>query len=180
VELTASIAHEVNQPLSGVINSANAGVRWLDSQPPDVQRARHSIDRIIRDAGRASEVVARVRDLAKKTPPRKSWLNINETVGEIISLTRQEVRKNHVRLKTQLSADVPLILADRIQLQQVILNLMINAVEALTAVPDAERVLQITTTAGSSGDVGLTVGDSGPAGPGETRRDLRRFLHDQA
>lgn len=161
-ELTASIAHEVNQPLSGVINSANAGVRWLDSQPPDVHKARQSIDRIIRDAGRASEVVARVRDLAKKTPPRKGWLNINETVEEIISLTRQEVRKNHVRLKTQLSADVPLILADRIQLQQVILNLMINAVEALTAVPDAERVLQITTTADPSGDVSLTVGDSGP------------------
>jgi PAS domain S-box-containing protein len=161
-ELTASIAHEVNQPLSGVINSANAGIRWLDSQPPDVHRARQSIDRIIRDAGRASEVVARVRDLAKKTPPRKDWLNINETVEEIISLTRQEVRKNHVRLKTQLSADLPLILADRIQLQQVILNLMINAIEALTAVPDAERVLQITTTAGPSGDVGLTMGDSGP------------------
>jgi signal transduction histidine kinase len=161
-ELTASIAHEVNQPLSGVINSANAGVRWLDSQPPDIHRARQSIDRIIRDAGRASEVVARVRDLAKKTPPRKGWLNINKTVEEIISLTRQEVRKNHVWLKTQLSDDVPLILADRIQLQQVILNLMINAVEALTAVPDAERVLQITTTAGPSGDVSLTVGDSGP------------------
>jgi PAS domain S-box-containing protein len=161
-ELTASIAHEVNQPLSGVINSANAGVRWLDSQPPDIHRARQSIDRIIRDAGRASEVVARVRDLAKKTPPRKGWLNINETVEEIISLTRQEVRKNHVWLKTQLSDDVPPILADRIQLQQVILNLIINAVEALTAVPDAERVLQITTTAGPSGDVSLTVGDSGP------------------
>jgi PAS domain S-box-containing protein len=161
-ELTASIAHEVNQPLSGVINSANAGVRWLDSQPPDIHRARQSIDRIIRDAGRASEVVARVRDLAKKTPPRKGWLNINETVEEIISLTRQEVRKNHVWLKTQLSDDVPPILADRIQLQQVILNLIINAVEALTAVPDAERVLQITTTADPSGDVSLTVGDSGP------------------
>jgi signal transduction histidine kinase len=103
-----------------------------------------------------------VRDLAKKTPPRKGWLNINETVEEIISLTRQEVRKNHVWLKTQLSDDVPPILADRIQLQQVILNLIINAVEALTAVPDAERVLQITTTAGPSGDVSLTVGDSGP------------------
>jgi PAS domain S-box-containing protein len=161
-ELTASIAHEVNQPLSGVINSANAGLRWLDSQPPDIHRARQSIDRVIRDAGRASEVVARVRDLAKKTPPRKGWLSLNETVEEIISLTRQEVRKNHVWLKTQLSADVPLILADRIQLQQVILNLMINAVEALTAVPDTERVLQITTTAGPSGDVSLTVGDSGP------------------
>ncbi|WP_171944974.1 MULTISPECIES: PAS domain-containing protein [Bradyrhizobium] len=161
-ELTASIAHEVNQPLSGVINSANAGVRWLDSQPPDVQKARQSIDRIIRDAGRASEVVARVRDLAKKTPPRKGWLNINETVEEIISLTRQEVRKNHVRLKSQLSAEIPLILADRIQLQQVILNLMINAVEALTAVPDAERVLQIATTIVPSGDVSLTVSDSGP------------------
>jgi PAS domain S-box-containing protein len=161
-ELTASIAHEVNQPLSGVINSANAGVRWLDSQPPDIHRARQSIDRIIRDAGRASEVVARVRDLAKKTPPRKGWLNINETVEEIISLTRQEVRKHHVWLKTRLSDDVRPILADRIQLQQVILNLIINAVEALTAVPDAERVLQITTTAGPSGDVSLTVGDSGP------------------
>jgi PAS domain S-box-containing protein len=103
-----------------------------------------------------------VRWSDKQLIVRKGWLNINETVEEIISLTRQEVRKNHVWLKTQLSDDVPLILADRIQLQQVILNLMINAVEALTAVPDAERVLQINTTACPSGDVSLTVRDSGP------------------
>src|ERR1700685_3237723 len=92
-ELTASIAHEVNQPLSGVINSGNAGLRWLDRQPPNIEKAKQSVDRVIRDARRANQVVARVRDLAKKTLPHKGWLNINETVEEIISLTRREVGK---------------------------------------------------------------------------------------
>jgi PAS domain S-box-containing protein len=161
-ELTASIAHEVNQPLSGVINSGNAGLRWLDRQPPNIEKAKQSVDRVIRDAGRASQVVARVRDLAKKTLPHKGWLNINETVEEIISLTRREVRQNQVWLRTHLSTDVQLILADRIQLQQVILNLIINAVEALSAVADRQRELQLTTATVNSGGVILTVADSGP------------------
>ena len=161
-ELTASIAHEVNQPLSGVINSGNAGLRWLDRQPPNIEKAKQSVDRVIRDARRANQVVARVRDLAKKTLPHKGWLNINETVEEIISLTRREVRQNQVWLRTHLSTDVQLILADRIQLQQVILNLIINAVEALSAVADRQRELQLTTATDNSGGVILTVTDSGP------------------
>jgi C4-dicarboxylate-specific signal transduction histidine kinase len=172
-ELTASIAHEVNQPLSGVINSGNAGLRWLNSQPPNIEKARQSVDRIIRDAGRASQVVARVRDLAKKALPHKGWLNINEVVEEIISLTRREVRQNQVWLSTQLSTDVQLILADRIQLQQVILNLIINAVEALSAVTDRRRELQLTTATDNSGGVILTIADSGP---GLDQEDLEEIF----
>ena len=160
-ELTASIAHEVNQPLTGVVTSGNACVRWLNSHPPDIEKAKQSVERIIRDANRASEVVARVRNLAKKTPPHKIWLDINETVEEIISLTHREVRQNRIVLRTQLSLDAPLILADRVQIQQVILNLIINAIEALGATRDGPRELLVTTGKDKSERIILTVSDSG-------------------
>jgi PAS domain S-box-containing protein len=160
-ELTASIAHEVNQPLAGVVSSGNACLHWLASQPPDVDKARQSVERVIRDANRASEVVGRVRGLAKKAPPQKVWLNINETVLEIIALTRREVEQSHVSLRTQLSDDVPLVWADRIQLQQVILNLIINAIEAISALGDGPRDVLVSTAKDKSNDVLLTVRDSG-------------------
>ena len=161
-ELTASIAHEVNQPLAGVVSSANACLRWLDSQPPDTEKARQSVDRIIRDANRASDVVGRVRSLAKKTSPQKAWLNINEMVLEIVSLMEKEIEQNQVSLATRLSNDVPQVFADRIQLQQVILNLIMNAVEALSAISDGSRYLFISTEKDKSDGVFLTVGDFGP------------------
>jgi C4-dicarboxylate-specific signal transduction histidine kinase len=161
-ELTASIAHEVNQPLAGVVSSGNACLRWLDNQPPDIEKARNSVNRLIRDANRASQVVVRVRDLAKNAPTQKGPLNINETVEEIVALTRREVMENQISLTTELSKEIPLILADRIQLQQVILNLTINAIEALSALSDGPRKLFVITERDQTGGVCLTVADSGP------------------
>jgi PAS domain S-box-containing protein len=160
-ELTASIAHEVNQPLTGVVSSGNACVRWLDQHPPNIEKAKQSVGRIIRDANRASEVVARVRNLAKKAQPQKISLDINETVEEIIALTKREVRQNRILLRRQLSIDIPLVLADRVQIQQVILNLVINAIEALGATSDGPRELLVSSEKHKLGGVIVTVSDSG-------------------
>jgi C4-dicarboxylate-specific signal transduction histidine kinase len=159
-ELAASIAHEVNQPLAGVVASGNACMRWLASEPPNIENARQSVDRIIRDANRASEVVARVRSLAKKAPLQKGWLNLNDMVLETTALTRMEVAQNRASLSTQLSDDSPPVWADRIQLQQVILNLIINAVEAVSAV-DGPRDLCVSTATHQADGVLFTVRDSG-------------------
>ena len=159
-ELTASLAHEVNQPLAGIVSSADACLHWLAAQPPNVDKARRAIERILRDAKRASDVVARVRNLAKKAPLQRTWVDINETVEETISLATRELSQNNVSLETQLAENLPQILADRIQLQQVILNLIINACEALTAADDEFRKLSISTAREMDG-VALTVRDTG-------------------
>ena len=160
-ELTASIAHEVNQPLAGVVSSGNACLRWLGSQPPNIENARQSVDRIIRDANRASDVVARIRGLAKKASPEKAWLNINDMVVETLGLTRGEAVQNSASLKTQLSNAVPLVWADRVQVQQVILNLIINGIEAVGAVGDGKRDLFVSTAKQESDGVLVTVRDTG-------------------
>ena len=159
-ELTASLAHEVNQPLAGIVSSADACLHWLAAQPPNVDKARRAIERITRDAKRASDVVARVRNLAKKAPLQRTWVDINETVEETISLATRELSQNNVSLETQLAENLPQILADRIQLQQVILNLIINACEALTAADDEFRKLSLSTAREMDG-VALTVHDTG-------------------
>lgn len=160
-ELTASIAHEVNQPLAGVVSSANACQRWLVSDPPNGARALQSIDRIIRDANRASQVVERIRNLVKNAPPRKVAVNINEAALEIVALLRAQIEDNGISLKTQLSDGVSLVWADRIQLQQVILNLIINAIEAMGELTEGPRNLFISTESDESNDILLTVRDSG-------------------
>src|SRR6185295_17699696 len=99
--LTASIAHEVNQPLTAVVTSGNACQRWLGAQPANVEKARQAVDRMVKDANRASEVIGRVRSLARRAPPQKTWLSINEIVLEVIALTRSEMEKNHILLRTQ-------------------------------------------------------------------------------
>src|SRR5215468_2074640 len=126
-EMTASIAHEINQPLGAVVNSANASLRWLEAQKLD--EARQSASRVIAEGHRASEIIGRIRALVKKAPSRKDWLDINETIHEVTTLAHSEMLRNAVGLEVQLSDDIPLIFADKIQLQQVILNLMMNAIE---------------------------------------------------
>ena len=160
-ELTASIAHEVNQPLAAVVTSGNACLRWLDGQTPNLDKARQSVERIVKDANRASEVVGRVRSLAKRTPPEKDWLNINETILEIIALTRGEIEQNHISLRTQLSDDLPLILGDRVQLQQVLLNLILNAVEAVSAANEGPRDVLISSSRDQSDGVVIAIQDTG-------------------
>src|SRR5215471_7299818 len=159
-EMTASIAHEINQPLGAVVNSASASLRWLEAQKPE--EARRSISRVIEEGHRASEILARIRALVKKAPARKDWLDINETIHEVIALAHSEVQRNGVGLELELSDDVPLIFADRIQLQQVILNLMINAIEAMNGAAEGPRDLLVSSKRDDSQGVLVLVRDSGP------------------
>jgi PAS domain S-box-containing protein len=162
-EMTASIAHEINQPLGAVVNSASACLRWLDAQK--LEEARRSVSRVIAEGHRASEIIERIRALVKKAPSRKDWLDINETIHEVIALAHSEVQRNGIALETRLSDDVhyvPLILADRIQLQQVILNLMINAIEAMSGSDEGPRELLVRSGIAESQHVLVAVRDSGP------------------
>jgi PAS domain S-box-containing protein len=161
-EMTASIAHEINQPLAAVVNNASACMRWLAGPTPNLEEARHSAALITADGHRAGEIISRIRALALKAPPRKDWVNINETILEVIALARSEVHRNRASLQTQLSSDVPLILGDRIQLQQVILNLIINAIEAMKGISEGPRELQVGTGKDELQGVLVTVRDSGP------------------
>ncbi|HET8917384.1 MAG TPA: MEDS domain-containing protein, partial [Candidatus Binatia bacterium] len=161
-ELTSSIAHEVNQPLAAVVNNASACLRWLAGQAPNLEEARQSAALIIADGHRAGEIISRIRALARKAPPRRDWVNINETILEVIALARSEVHRNRVSTQTQLSSNMPLILGDRIQLQQVILNLIINAIEAMSEISEGPRELQVVTRKDELQGVLVTVRDSGP------------------
>jgi PAS domain S-box-containing protein len=173
-ELTASITHEINQPLGAVVNNANAGLRWLSAE--NLVEARRSLALIIADSHRANEIITRIRALAKKAPPRKDWLDINETIHEVIALARSEVQRNRVALQTQLSDELPLAPGDRIQVQQVILNLINNAIEAMSAADDGPRELEIGSAADQSQHVVVTVRDSGPGlGPEDLTRVFRAF-----
>jgi PAS domain S-box-containing protein len=158
-EMTASIAHEVNQPLSAVVNNASACLRWLAAS--NLEEARQSAALIVEDTHRAGEIIGRIRAFVKKAPPQKAWLNINETILEVIALARSEVQGNRIALKTQLSDELPLVLGDRIQLQQVILNLVMNGIEAMSAVTDRSRDLLIRSCPYESDKVLVAVQDSG-------------------
>jgi PAS domain S-box-containing protein len=144
-ELTASIAHEINQPLAAVVTNANASLRWLSRDSPNLTEAGEAIRRIIRDGNRAGEIIGRIRALAKKAPPKKDWLDLNETIGEVIAMARSELQRNRVLLQTNLANDLPLILGDRIQLQQVILNLLMNGIEAMSGVDQGPRELWVSS-----------------------------------
>jgi len=159
-ELTTSIAHEINQPLGAVVNSASACLRWLDAHK--LEEARRSASRVIAEGHRASEIISRIRALVKKAPPRMESLDVNQTIREVIALAHSEVQRNGVALETQLSDDVPLILADRIQLQQVILNLMMNAIEAMGGASEGPRELLVRSGTDGSQQILVSVEDSGP------------------
>jgi signal transduction histidine kinase len=158
-ELTAAIAHEVNQPLAAVVTNANACLRWLDRASPDLDEARDAIRRIIRDGNRGSEVIARIRAILNKEPKPKEKLDINDVVRETIALTR--VYLQGASLQTELSPALPVVLADRVQLQQVLLNLMVNAIDAMKTVTDRPRILRLETKTIEGGDILVVVQDSG-------------------
>ena len=161
-ELAVSIAHEVNQPLTAIINNANACLALLPIQTTHPDELRAALSDIVSDADRASAVIARIRKLVEKTPPRMSLVNINETTGEVIALARGELNRHGVLLQTRLADDLPPIMGDRIQLQQVILNLIINAIEALSGVTDGPRELLVSSQ--------KVNGMPGPADAGEQDR----------
>jgi len=161
-QLSASIAHEISQPLGAVLSYANAASHWLAAQPPAVEEVRGALDFIVKSGVQASEVVDRIRALVKKAPPRTDKLEINEAVLEVIGLTRNEMAKNGISVRTQLAESLPAIQGDRVQLQQVILNLLINAMEAMSARSEGPRDLLISTAKTDSEGVLVSVRDSGP------------------
>jgi C4-dicarboxylate-specific signal transduction histidine kinase len=171
-ELTASIAHELNQPLAGLVSSGDACRRWLANQPPNLERANRSLERIIRDADRASKIVERVRGLAKNTPPQKAAVSVKEAVREVIVLTRGEIEQNQIRLEEQFADDLPLIWADRIQLQQVCLNLIVNAIESIKDLHGGPRNLLVRAEKVASDGVLLTVSDTGVGHDSENAEDI--------
>jgi len=142
-ELAASIAHEINQPLAAVVTNANACLRWLTGPTPNLDEAQAAVARIARDGNRASDVIGRIRALVKKSATEQAHLDINEVIQEVLGLIQTEIRKNELVLWMKLVPDLPCILGDWVQLQQVILNLMMNGIEVMSAVTDRSRDLFI-------------------------------------
>jgi PAS domain S-box-containing protein len=160
-ELSASLAHEVNQPLAGIITNANASLRWLRGESPNLNEACEAIRRIIRDGTRAGDVVSRMRALFKKTRSTQERLDINDAIEEVVMLTQSEVRRSKVALRTELTTNLPSVIGDRVQLQQVLMNLILNGIEALSTVEDRPRDLVIRTQRSEGDQVCVSVQDSG-------------------
>jgi len=159
--LGTSIAHEVNQPLGAIATSAAACSRWLLAEPPDLDKAQRSLERIANDARRASTVIDRLRALVRRQVQRKERCDLNAAIREVLVLTDDELRRNNILVETSLDADLPMVECDRVQIQQIILNLIMNAVEAMGTVNDRPRRLAV----GSASDakaVQIEVRDSGP------------------
>jgi C4-dicarboxylate-specific signal transduction histidine kinase len=161
-ELTTSIAHEVSQAPAGMMASAGAGARWLAAEPRDIAAARATLDSIAADGKRARDVIARIRALTKRQAPRKDRVDINHKIEEVLALTAQESRSHDVVVRTQLDRSLPRVWGDRVQLQQVLLNLVVNAIEAMSAVQDRPRLLTIASARrGGANAVLVEVRDSG-------------------
>jgi PAS domain S-box-containing protein len=174
-QLTASIAHEVNQPIAATVMNAEAALRRLRAQPPGLEEAREALGRIVKDGHRAGDVIGRVRALIKRVPARIERLDINETISEVLGLMRGEFSRNGVSLRTDLTPGLPPVEGDRVQLQQVVLNLIVNGVEAMSGVCDGLRELRIGT-ANDGAEVLVTVQDSGPGlSPDSSERLFEAF-----
>ena len=161
-QLSASIAHEVSQPMAAAAANAHAALRWLKRQPPNIEEALLTIDEITNNTARASEIIGRIRALVMKAPQRKETFEINEAIREVIILAQAEVRKSGISIATVLGEELPLIEGDRVQLQQVMLNLINNAVQAMTAVEVESRELAISTSKTEPNGIEVAVRDSGP------------------
>jgi C4-dicarboxylate-specific signal transduction histidine kinase len=173
-EMSASIAHEINQPLAAVIANANASLRWLATATPNLDEARDAVSRIVRDGNRAGEVIARIRALVEKTVTAKVRLDINQAVQEVILLAQSEAGRKGVSLRMESATDVPPVLGDRVQLQQVVLNLVMNGVEAMASVADRRRELLIRSRQHGSDQVLVAVQDSGI---GIARENLEKIFN---
>jgi C4-dicarboxylate-specific signal transduction histidine kinase len=160
-QLTTSITHEVNQPITAAVTYALAARRFLSAEPPNVREVDDALSLIVKEGNRAGEVVGRIRALIKKAPARKDAVEINDAILEVIALTRAEAENNGVSVRTQLAEGLPRVQGDRVQLQQVLLNLIINAIEAMRDVGEDERELLISTHSEPDG-VSVEVRDSGP------------------
>jgi C4-dicarboxylate-specific signal transduction histidine kinase len=160
--MTASIAHEINQPLAAIAANANAGLRWLSRPAPDIEEVHAALKRINNDAHRASEVIQSVRSIFKKAPQQGASLNVNDVVLEVLALVHGELMNYHVAAKPDLDQFLPQVRADRVQLQQVVLNLVMNAVEAMGSVQDRARQLNVASRRHEPNGVLITVQDTGP------------------
>jgi C4-dicarboxylate-specific signal transduction histidine kinase len=161
-ELTASLSHEITQPIASARNNARAAQNFLDMQPPDLGEVREALSFVVRDTDRAGHMIGRIRDHIKKAPPRKGHFDLNEAINEVIVLGRSAVIKNRVSVQTQLADGLPHVSADRVQVQQVVLNLILNAVEAMSLVKKGRRELTISTERHQAGGILVAVRDSGP------------------
>jgi C4-dicarboxylate-specific signal transduction histidine kinase len=174
-ELAASLAHEITQPIATARNNARAALNFLDKQPSDLGEVREALGCVVGDADRAGVIIDRMRDHVKKTPPRKHRFDLNEAINEVIVLARRAIAENGVSVQTSLSKGLAPVEGDRVQLQQVILNLVLNAAEAMSMVDRGARQLLITTVQGANG-VLVAVRDSGPGiDPGHVERVFEAF-----
>ncbi|MBV8407684.1 MAG: AAA family ATPase [Alphaproteobacteria bacterium] len=161
-QLSASIAHEVNQPIFATLTNAQTALRWLSNQPPNMDAAQKALLRVVRDGQRAGDVIGRIRALINKAPPQKENLNINDAILEVVTLARTEALKKGVSVQVELADEAPPVRGDRVQLQQVILNLVVNAIEAMAGLDDPPRELLVTTEEREFNGVLVSVRDSGP------------------
>jgi signal transduction histidine kinase len=171
--MAASIAHEISQPLAAIVANGNAASRWLANKSPDLEEARAALNRIVIEGHRAGQVIGSVRAMFKQAPQEKAPLDVNDLIREVLILTRSEIQCHRVAVQTELMERIPQPLADRIQLQQIMLNLIMNALEAMDAVTDRARVLSIKSTIQDSQSVRITVGDSGT---GIEPKDVQRIF----
>ena len=176
-ELTVSIAHEVNQPLGAVVINAEAALHWLADNPPNLSEAREALQRIMRDGNRAGEVVARIRSLLKNDPPAKTRFSLGDMIGEIVALTRAEAERRQVSVQTRLEPNLPSLTADRVQLQQVLMNLVMNSLDALADVANRPRILIISAGMDSAGFVRISVQDTGIGIDPQRMKDVFEPFH---
>ena len=160
-ELTASIAHEVNQPLAAIVADANASLNWLAASPPALGSVREALDAIVKDGHRAADVIQRIRQLATKTSPQKARLDVNDVIRDVVPLIGTEVRGHEVSLRIDLAPELPPVLADRIQLQQVLINLVMNGIEAMASMGERPRELVVRSQPGDEDQVMVSVRDAG-------------------
>ncbi len=172
-ELAASLAHEIKQPIAAARNNARAAMNFLDKQPPDLDEVREALDCVVGDADRAGNIIGRVRDQVKKAPPREERFDLNEAIKEVIILARSAITKNAVSDQIRLTEDALFVEGDRVQLQQVLLNLILNAIEAMGSVQEGPRELSISTEQTDENSVLVAVRD---AGPGIDTKHLERVF----
>jgi signal transduction histidine kinase len=160
-ELASSIAHEVNQPLGSIVASVGPCLRWLNARPPDLDNARRTLERIAQDGERASAIINRIRALVRREPPRQERVDLNAVISEVIALTRDQMRSNDISLNTELAAELKPVVGDEVQLQQVMLNLIVNAIEAMGETRGRRGQLTILSWNEGS-EVRVAVRDLGP------------------
>ena len=169
-QMAASIAHEITQPLAAIVANSSAGLRWLGREPPQVDEARAALNNIAADGHRASDVISRIRTMFKKDSHERMLVDLNELIRDVLAIVDADLRTQRVSVSTELREGLPQVLADRVQMQQVFLNLVLNAVEAMGSVTDRARLLQIRSDIHDTSGILVTVEDSG-TGIGTKDRD---------